>query len=101
MATKKAPAPAKKAAPAKPKAGDGKAHHGKPMTHCEAKAAHRKAQNKYVGKDPKAQANRVAKSAAKSSTKAGKGGGSGGGGKGGNGKQGKHGHTMGRPRKAC
>ena len=38
---------------------------------CVARAKHRTAQNKFVAKNPKAQAARVKKSAAKQSTKAG------------------------------
>ena len=38
---------------------------------CVARAKHRVAQNKFVAKNPKAQAARVKKSAAKQSTKAG------------------------------
>ena len=38
---------------------------------CVARAKHRVAQNKFVAKNPKAQAARVKKSAAKASTKAG------------------------------
>lgn len=37
----------------------------KPMTKCERKAAHRKAQTKYVAKDPAGQRSRVKKSEAK------------------------------------
>jgi hypothetical protein len=102
MAAKKAQPAAKKAAPAKKATAPAKGDHKK-MTHCETKAAHRKAQNKYVAKDPKAQADRVAKSEKKTTTKAGssgQGGGKGGGNAKGS-KQGKQGHTMGRPRKSC
>ncbi len=74
---------------------------------CKAKAAHRKAQATYVAKNPKAQAARVKKSAAKTSTKGGsngkpKGGGQGTG-KGHNQPKGKGlwGHTKGRPRQGC
>jgi hypothetical protein len=37
----------------------------KPRSKCASAASHRKAQNKYVAKDPKAQAARVKKSEAK------------------------------------
>lgn len=71
----------------------------KKMTSCQQKASHRKAQAKYVAKDPKAQTARVKKSQQK--TGSGKGGSTskkaGSQSKG----AGKHGSTQGRPRKAC
>lgn len=52
-------------------------------------AAHRKAQAKYVAKNPKAQDARVAAATAKRGKTSSKAGG-----------KGDHGHTMGRPRKS-
>ena len=52
------------------KAG-GKSPGGKAHPKCAARAKHRTAQNKFVAKNPKAQAARVKKSEAKASTKAG------------------------------
>jgi hypothetical protein len=62
-------------------------------THCQQKAAHRAAQNKYVAKNPKAQAARVAKSQQKQSTGKNSGSKSKG--------AGKNGSKIGRPRKRC
>ena len=55
---------------------------------CKAKASHRKAQNKYVAKNPKAQAARVKRSNTGSGKRKVRG-------------EGKHGKSAGRPRSGC